>query len=126
MTQQTNISGEESGSWAVIALNSGGRSDIYIRRKVEVNFKECVLVSLALLLLVTSLCLFYKGCSRNARQKVHSFCLLFSWYYYWKVEKTKVRFKVVKVTVAAKTSLTLHYIDFFVGYGYNNSEKSQM
>ena len=59
-------------------------------------------------------------------KKVHSFYLLFSWYYYWKVEKTKVRFKVVKVTVAAKTSLTLHYIDFFVGYGYNNSEKSQM
>ena len=107
MTQQTNISGEESGSWAVIALNSGGRSDIYIRRKVEVNFKECVLVSLALLLLVTSLCLFYKGCSRNARQKVHSFYLLFSWYYYWKVEKTEVR-RVVKVTGAAKTSLTFH------------------
>ena len=48
----------DSGTWSVLV---NGGTDVYVRRKVSVSFKECVLVSLALLLLVTSLCLFYKG-----------------------------------------------------------------
>ena len=53
---------DDDGTWTVMIGN-----EMYVRRKVSVSFKEGVLVSLALLLLVTSLCLFYKNWKKNYR-----------------------------------------------------------
>ena len=52
----------DDGTWTVMIGD-----EMYVRRKVSVSFKEGVLVSLALLLLVTSLCLFYKNWKKNYR-----------------------------------------------------------